>query len=196
MWKMTTNLEKLDEITKAPTRADARRNYDKLVAAAADAFGEEGTSVSLEAIAKRAEVGIGTLYRHFPTRQSLFEAVYVREVRQLCESIDGFAKSEPWDALTGWLKRFVQYAHTKRGLAEELVDSFGNKSGVFMECRAVIYPTGEPLLKRAQDAGVARKDITFDDVLKLLSGMTMIQFNDTKQMEHVIDVALDGIRAN
>jgi AcrR family transcriptional regulator len=189
-----TNTEKLDEITRAPTRADARRNYDKLVAAARDAFSDEGTAVSLESVAKRAEVGIGTLYRHFPSRQDLFEAVYVNEVRALCESVDEFSKLDAWDALAGWLKRFVEYAHTKRALAQELVDSFGNKSGIFAECRAVIYPTGEPLLKRAQDAGLARTDLSFDDVLKLISGMTMIPFNDAEQMERVIDAALDGIR--
>jgi AcrR family transcriptional regulator len=189
-----TNTEKLDQITRAPTRADARRNYDKLVAAARESFADEGTDVSLESIAKRAGVGIGTLYRHFPTRQSLFEGVYVSEVRALCDSVDELTKYDAWVALTEWLKRFVEYAHTKKALAQELVDSFGNKSGVFAECRAVIYPTGEPLLKRAQDAGLARKDLNFDDVLKLLSGMTMIPFNNDEQMERVLNAALDGIR--
>jgi AcrR family transcriptional regulator len=189
-----TDTGKLDDIVKAPARADARRNYDKLVAAARDVFGESGSSASLEAIAQHAGVGIGTLYRHFPKRQHLFEAVYVNEVRALCESANEFSKLDPWDALTSWLRRFIEYAHTKKALSQELVDSFGNKSGVFQQCRAFIYPTGESLLQRAQQAGVARDDLTFDEVLKLVSGMTMIPFDNDKQMDHIIDIALDAIR--
>jgi AcrR family transcriptional regulator len=189
-----TNTEKLDALSRVPARADARRNYEKLVAAARDVFGEVGSSASLEAIAARAGVGIGTLYRHFPTRRELFEAVYVNEVRTLCESADEFSKLEPWDALASWLRRFVEYAATKRAMAQELVDSFGNKSGVFQECRAAIYPAGDAMLKRAQAAGEARQDLEFDDVLHLVSGMTLVQFNDDKQMEHVIGIALDGLR--
>src|SRR6202167_5613171 len=92
-----------------PKRADARRNYEKVIAAARDAFAEGGSSTSLEEIARRAEVGIGTLYRHFPTRQALLEAVYVGEVEELCRSAADFADLPPWDALDGWLPGVVEY---------------------------------------------------------------------------------------
>src|ERR1700745_4500518 len=92
-------------LPQRPKRADARRNYDKIVAAARDAFAERGASTSLEEIARRAEVGIGTLYRNFPNRQALLEAVYVGEVEDVCASALEYARLEPWAALTRGLHR-------------------------------------------------------------------------------------------
>src|SRR6478609_6920311 len=86
-----------------PLRADARRNFDSLVEAARAVFSEQGTSASLEEIARRAEVGIGTLYRHFPTRDSLVEAVYVEEVERMVRDADAIAGNEPWEALELWM---------------------------------------------------------------------------------------------
>src|SRR4051812_38462521 len=99
-----------------PKRADARRNYEKLIASARDAFTEQGSEASLEDIARRAEVGIGTLYRNFPTRQALLEAVYVDEVDALGRTAEALADQEPWDALVTWLRRFVGYMATKQAL--------------------------------------------------------------------------------
>src|ERR1700716_2419407 len=107
-------------VSGRPKRADARRNYEKVVAAAREAFAEHGASASLEEIARRAEVGIGTLYRHFPNRQALLEAVYVEEVEELCRSAADFAELPPWEALVAWLHRFVAYLAAKRALAGEL----------------------------------------------------------------------------
>ncbi|SCL37277.1 transcriptional regulator, TetR family [Micromonospora rhizosphaerae] len=174
---------------RRPKRADARRNYEALVAAAREAFGERGTSASLEDIARRARVGIGTLYRHFPTRRELLEAVYVDEVEALCRSAAELADLPPWDAFVAWINRFVAYVATKRALAEELVDS-----EVFRGCRTAIYAAGEPMLRRAQAAGVARPDATFDDVLRLLSGITTAQFTEPGQRDRVLVFALDGLR--
>src|ERR1700733_7693879 len=103
-----------------PKRADALRNYERLIAAAREAFAEGGTATSLEEIARRAGVGIGTLYRNFPSRRDLLEAVYVEEVEALSRSATEFAEFEPWDALVAWLPRFVGYIATKQALAEEL----------------------------------------------------------------------------
>ena len=89
-------------IISRPKRADARRNYDKVVTAARDAFAERGASTSLEEIARRANVGIGTLYRHFPNRQSLLEAVYVDEVQSVAQSAAGLQGLEPWEAHSAW----------------------------------------------------------------------------------------------
>ena len=93
--------------SQRPRRADAMRNYEKLIAAARDAFADDGTSTSLEEIARRAHVGIATLYRNFPTRQDLLEAVYVDEVEALCRSAAEFAALPPWDELIACLHRFV-----------------------------------------------------------------------------------------
>ncbi len=174
-----------------PQRADARRNYDSLLAAARDAFSDVGTSASLEDIARRANVGIGTLYRHFPTRRELLEAVYVNEVEALCQAAVDLSDLPAWDALVAWLRRFVEYAATKHAIVEELASD----SVPFRGCRAEITAAGEPLLRRAQQAGAARQDISFDDLLRLFSGITMMPFADPQQLERVLVVAIDGLRA-
>ncbi|MFJ2081600.1 TetR/AcrR family transcriptional regulator [Micromonospora chokoriensis] len=173
-----------------PKRADARRNYDSLVAAAREAFAENGAAASLEDVARRAGVGIGTLYRNFPSRRHLFEAVYVEEVRALSRSAEDLAELPPWDALVAWLHRFVAYVATKRALAEHLL----HDSEIFQSCRTEIYAAGEPLMRRAQAARVVRDDIGFDDVVRLISGLTMAQFPSSEQRDRVLGVALDGLR--
>ncbi|PZF79295.1 TetR/AcrR family transcriptional regulator [Jiangella anatolica] len=179
-----------DAFARRPKRADARRNYEKLLTAAREAFAEAGVSASLEDIARRAGVGIGTLYRHFPTRRDLFESVYVDEVEVLCRAADELAGLPPWEALAGWLRRFVSYTATKRAIAEAL----NYDSPVFATGRQAIGAAGEPLLRRAQDAGDARPDASFDDVLRLVGGVTMYPFADPAQLERVLTMALDGIR--
>src|ERR1700756_4366893 len=112
------------QLPARPKRADARRNYDKVVAAAREAFAEGGTATSLEEIARRAEVGIGTLYRNFPNRQALLEAVYVDEVENLCRSAAEFDDLPPWDAFVAWMHRLAGYLVTKQALAHELLEYF------------------------------------------------------------------------
>ena len=180
---------------RRPMRADARRNYEKLLAVARDAFAEDN-AVTLEEIARRAQVGIGTLYRHFPSRPALLEGIYVDQVEILCASARELgAAMPPWEALVEWLHRYVGYVGTKRALAEELTASIGQVSEVFIGCRKLLFAEGEPLLARAQEAGVARKDVSFDDVVRLVSGVTMMHFTEPGQMERVVDIALDGLRA-
>ena len=111
------------DVAPSPSAAAPRRRPPQLrraAAAARDVFAEQGTSGSLEEVARRAGVGIGTLYRNFPTRQDLFETVYVEEIEQLCQTADDVADLPPWDALVAWLQRFVGYIATKRAILEEL----------------------------------------------------------------------------
>src|SRR6201996_4624509 len=136
---MSTTDVTVGELRPRPKRADARRNYDKVVAAAREAFAEGGTATSLEEIARRAGVGIGTLYRNFPNRQALLEAVYVDEVDKLNASVADFEGLEPWDAFAGWLTRFVAYMSTKQALAAELLDYIDLKAPLFQECRRSMY---------------------------------------------------------
>jgi AcrR family transcriptional regulator len=178
-----------------PKRADARRNYDKLVTAAREAFGERGSAASLEDIARRAGVGIGTLYRHFPSRQALLEAVYVEEVEAMARSAAEFADLEPWDALVGWLRRFVRYAATKKVVMEELLTYVDADSEVLAGCRTAINEAGEPLLRRAQEAGAARPDASFIDVARMIAGIAVIKNADADQIERIFDIAVDGLRA-
>jgi AcrR family transcriptional regulator len=177
---------------RRPQRADARRNFDALLAAARDAFATNGADTSLEEIAKKAGVGVGTLYRNFPTRQDLIEAVYVEEVTQLSEAATAVADQPPWEALRAWLGRFVDYVATKRAI----IDLLNRDSEMFGACRAVMYSAGEPLFARAQQAGEIRPDAAFDDVLRLVSGLSSAVFIDDDQRRRVLDIALDGLRAH
>ncbi len=177
-----------------PKRADARRNYEKVVTAAREAFAEGGASTSLEEVARRAEVGIGTLYRHFPSRQALLEAVYVDEVEQLCRSAGDFADLGPWEAFVGWLHRFVGYLATKHALAQELLDYVDRDAPVFQSSRAALYAAGEPLLKRAQDASVMRADTDLSEVLQMVGGIAKIPTSEPGQIDHILNIALDGLR--
>ena len=174
-----------------PHRADAGRNFDALLVAARDAFAEDGPQASLEDIARAAGVGIGTLYRNFPTRQDLFNSVFVEEVEQLCTVADEVAELAPWDALAAWLRRFADYAITKHAM-REAVD---RDSDLFQAARAAMFAAGEPLLARAQAAGAVRSDTTLDDVLRLTGGIGRGLFTSEAQRDRVLAMALDGIRA-
>ncbi|RKN18758.1 TetR/AcrR family transcriptional regulator [Micromonospora musae] len=187
---MASTHELGEYLARRPRRADAQRNYDALLSAAREVFGESGVNASLEEVARRAGVGIGTLYRNFPSRRELFEAVYVDEVQALSRSVADVAHLSPWDALVAWLNRFVAYAATKRALREELAYD----SEVFRRCRTEIYAAGEPLLSRAQQAGAVRPDTSFDDVVRLISGIVAFQFPEPGQRDRVLAIALDGLR--
>ena len=153
-------------LTRRPKRADARRNYDKLIAAGREAF----------------------------TETDLIEAVYVEEVEALCRSADDLGDAPPWDALVGWLHRFIGYVATKHALAEELFAVADRDSEVFQTCRGAFYRAGEPLLRRAQEAGAVRPDVSIDDVVRMVGGIAKIQAADAETVERILTVALDGLR--
>ncbi|MFJ6121198.1 TetR/AcrR family transcriptional regulator [Streptomyces sp. NPDC092129] len=178
--------------SQRPHRKDAARNYDALIAAAREIFAENGADASLEDIARRAGVGIGTLYRNFPTRRHLFESVYADEVNDLCWVARDVAELDPWEALTSWLRRFVDYTVTKRAIRQAMDD----ESEIFLACRESMYQAGGPLFERAQKAGRARTDISLDDLLRMVAGITATNFLDDAQRDRVLNVALDGVRAD
>jgi AcrR family transcriptional regulator len=183
-----------DQPRSKPRRADAQRNYDKVVSAAREAFAEGGASTSLEEIARRAGVGIGTLYRHFPTRQALLEAVYVGEVEDLGRSAAEFESLPPWDGFVAFLHRFVGYMATKQALASELLDYVDRSAPVFGHCRGLLFSAGEPFLERAQAAQVVRPDTDLSEVIQLVGGIAKIPAADPAQREHLLDIAIDGLR--
>jgi len=165
-----------------------------VLTAARAAFAEGGEATSLEEIARRAGVGIGTLYRHFPNRQALVEALYVNEVEELSRSAEQLDEADPWEALNRWFERLIGYLATKRALAAELTNYLAPDAPLFQTCRAALFAAGEPLLKHAQDARVVRADVDLSDVLHMVIGISKLPTNDPEQIEHIIRIALDGLR--
>ena len=191
---MTTSETGAQTLIERPKRADARRNYEKVLAAAREAFAEGGESTALEEIARRAGVGIGTLYRHFPNRQALLETLYVDEVEEMCRSAAEFDGSDPWEALNGWFGRFIAYIGTKRALAAELLNYLDQDAPLFQVCRTSLFEAGEPLLSSAQEAGVVRPDVTIGEVIQMVVGIAKIPTSDPMQNAHILRIALDGLR--
>ena len=182
-----------------PLRADARRNYERLLTAAAAAFAEhDADDTSLEEIARRAGVGIGTLYRHFPTRQALLEAVYrdqVDAVRVRAEEL--LASQTPGEALADWLRVLVAFSSTKRSLTSALLASFGKDSELLSSCSAVIFGAAESLLARAQQEGTVRADADAMDLIRLVHAVNIAAQHtsaDPGQSDRLLGLILDGLR--
>jgi AcrR family transcriptional regulator len=183
-----------------PKRADARRNYERLLAAAAAAFAEHGADdVSLEEIARRAGVGIGTLYRHFPARQSLLEAVYKDQVDGL-DVLAGklLAAESPGNALGDWIRAFVAFGRTKRSLSSALVQTIGKNSELMSSCSKILRGRTEELLSRAQEAGEARPEVQGVDIFRLAHGLIMateVEPSDPDQPERLLGLVTDSVLA-
>jgi AcrR family transcriptional regulator len=183
-----------ETLVKRPKRADARRNYEKVLAAAREAFAEGGESTALEEIARRAGVGIGTVYRHFPNRQALLEALYVNEVEDVCRTAAELDEADAWEALNEWFGRLMGYMATKQALSAELLNYLERDAPLFQLCRTSLYAAGGPLLERAQQAGVVRPDVEFPEVMQMVMGIAKIPASDPGQIEHILRIALDGLR--
>ena len=194
---MTTTDGPAAKLAEAPPmRADARRSHGRLLAAATEAFAEKGADAPLEDIAKRAGVGIGTLYRHFPSRLDLQEAVYRNQVSAVCAQGEGLADApSPGDAFAGWLRVLASYLVTKRGLASALIAAKGRDSEVISLCSQIIRSTAEQLLQRAQEAGAVRADLTAADVMMLVHGVVVATERTPDQADRLLSLTLDGLRA-
>jgi AcrR family transcriptional regulator len=177
------------------TRADARRNYERLVASARVVFAKEGAGASMEAIAKEAGVGVGTLYRHFPKRIDVVEAVYRDDVDVLvakAASVEAYA--DPWAALVEWLAAFVRYATTKRTLLSELHEAFEKDPQLKLASRERIEAALGSAVRRAQRAGLVRGDVDGADVMQLLGSMCMSATLTEPQARRLMALVLDGLR--
>lgn len=181
-----------------PLRVDAARNRDKILEAAAELFGDEGTDASLEEVARRAGVGVGTLYRHFPNRTVLIEQVYRRSVDELCSEAPRLAATlPPGEALEAWILGFVTYVGRKKGLATALRGALGDDaSAIFADVHARLKAAGDVLLVTAQDAGVVRTDVETMDVLRAVSGVcsATADAQDPERTRRVLRLLLDGLR--
>jgi AcrR family transcriptional regulator len=178
-------------------RADGARNRQLLIEAAKAAFAEVGLTVSLEEIARRAAVGIGTLYRHFPTREAVVEAVYRREVEQLAEAVPHLLKgSSPGEALHKWMHLFIDYIATKRLIAPSLGATTSRSSALYATSADLINGAIATLVKRAIANGEVRKDADPSDLLRAMIGVSY-QNPDAgweASARRVIDLLMDGLR--
>jgi AcrR family transcriptional regulator len=172
---------------------------DRLLETARIAIARDGSDASLDDIARDAGVGSGTLYRHFPTRVALLEAVYRDEVARLCSEGDRLLEStmEPGEALAQWLRAYVSFGAMKRGLMGPLTTALGQDSGLFASCRTLITGTGGQLVERAQAAGAIRSDVQVSDVLRLASVIAHageLTREGTELSDRLLTVAIDGLR--
>ncbi len=178
-----------------PLRADAKRNYERLLAAARVVFAEHGGGASMEAIAKQAGVGVGTLYRHFPKRIDVVEAVYHEDVDELVAAAERFvAELEPWPALVAWLEAFVRYARSKRTFLSELHEAFEKNPELRITARERIEGALSVVFDRARAAGEVRSDLDGIDLMQLLGSMCMSATLTSEQSARLLLVIEDGLR--
>ena len=186
----------LAQTTRRP-RADAVRNRERVLQAAKAVFSAGGSEASLEAVAGQAGVGIGTLYRHFPTREALFEAVYRREVQQLSELAEQLkSEAAPVDALRRWLRSNVEFVATKKGMLAALALTVDGSSELYAHTFDRLTKAVGALLDRAIAAGEIRADISPEDLLRALVGMCYMHDQPGWQNSvlRLVDVFVDGLR--
>jgi len=182
--------------TRKP-RADAVRNRERVLEAAKVVFSAGGAEASLEAVARAAGVGIGTLYRHFPTREALFEAVYRREVQQLADLAEQLKQdAKPIDALRQWMRSIVKFVATKKGMSAALTLAVDKNSKLFSSSADRLARTVGGLLDRAIAAGEIRDDISPEDLLRAVVGMCYMHDQPGWQtsVSRLVDVFVDGLR--
>jgi AcrR family transcriptional regulator len=180
-----------------PRRADARRNYESLLAAATDVFSEQGVHAPLDEIARRARVGNATMYRHFPTRQELILAVYADEVSTLCaDGAKRLADDSPGDALFEWLQAFITHVASKRFLALALTSERSERDpALFDRWHHAMHDTAAALLQRAQHAGELRADTDAWDILILANGIALTT-TDAGHAHRLLSTIRYGIDTN
>lgn len=180
-------------------RADARRNHERLVREARAAFAEQGTDASLEEIARRAGLGIGTLYRHFPTRADLLNAVFQEAVTALLRRSRELAGAEaPCGALVEWLRMLITHASEYRGLAHALMSASYDRGSALARCSEPLRTAGEVLLARAQEAGQVRADVSIGDLMQLTKAIALAAeqcLEDAELADRLLTLTLRGLKA-
>ncbi|WP_405853797.1 TetR/AcrR family transcriptional regulator [Streptomyces sp. NBC_01515] len=185
--------------TGRPLRADAQRNREKILSAAVRVFAEQGLDAHLERIAKEAEVGSGTLYRNFPTREVLIEAAYRNELARLCDAgPELLATLPPREALRAWMGRFIDYATAKFGMAEALRSVTETGVNPYAQSHDMILEALTALLDAATAAGAIRSDIGPSDMFAALTGiaLTSAKPEQREQAERLLDLTMNGLNAD
>ncbi len=187
----------LDKRDLRKPRADAQRNRKLLLEAARTVFSAGGPGASLEAVAHKAGVGIGTLYRHFPTREALFEAVYRHEVQQLADLAERLKKqNRPIDALRQWMHSVVKFVATKKGMSTALALAISKDSDLVFHAADQLTRAIGLLLEQAVAAGEVRSDVSAEDLLRTIVGMCYAhdQPGWQKNVLRLVDIFIDGLR--
>jgi len=178
-----------------PMRADARRNYEHIMAVARDVFTEHGPEAPLDEIARRACVGPGTLYRHFANRDALIEAVYRADIERLSNYAYQLLETHSAaDAVDAWVREQVRYVADRRGLAMTLKATLGVDSEVFGLCKTMMNEAAAALLTPAQEAGVIRRGVEPRDLLRMAHGIGMATEGAPDAAERLLTVMLDGLK--
>src|SRR5690242_15053619 len=174
-------------VAARPRRADARRNYDRLVDAAREAVAQHGADTSLDDIARRAGVGSGTLYRHFPTRAALLQAVFHEQIDGLrAQATSHLDDPDPAAALGAWLELVLRHSITNRGLAASLRTALLAEGDDLTWCHLTMQASAEQLLTRAQDAGAIRADVPVSDLLRLINGLALANLDAPDAVESAV----------
>ncbi|GLI03390.1 TetR/AcrR family transcriptional regulator [Phytohabitans aurantiacus] len=175
-------------------RADAQRNYDRLMAAARTAFAELGADAPLDDIAKRAGVGNATLYRHFPTRQALLEAVFRDHIDGLCRRAEELISApSPGAALQKWLEMVIAQGSTERGLAASLLAALDEEDS---SCRVAVFAAAQGLMTRAQEAGAVRTGVSVEQMFKLVNAIALVTETEpdpARRATALLDLIFDGL---
>jgi AcrR family transcriptional regulator len=175
-------------------RADAERNRVKILATARTAFADLGAEISMAEIARRAGVGMATLYRHFPSRRELLEALYTNEVDAVCEAAGTLAGDTPEAVLVAWLRRFFTFITSKQPVGAELLKHSRGTATVMGESRRRVTDAGRPLLLAAQRTGDVREDLTLEQILDMIVAIASIH-GEPEYLEPILQSALAGLRA-
>ena len=182
-----------NQFPAATRRADAERNRGKILAAARTAFADPDAEVSMAEISRRAGVGMATLYRNFPGRQELLEALYTDEVDAVCEAAETIDGETPGAALAAWLHRFFAFSTSKRHIAAELLKQTDRSDPLFEDSRTRVIAAGRPLLTAAQDSHEVRDGLTLEQILDMIVAIATIH-GDTGYTEPILQTVLDGLR--
>ena len=183
--------------TPRRTRSDALQNRERLLEVAAQVFAEEGLDTAPAAIAKRAGVGVGTLYRHFPTREALIDAAYRRRLTRVCEkAADLLARHPAAEATRMWMAHFIDYATAKSGMSEALNAVIASGVDPYADSRALLTDAVAALLDAGARDGSLRTDVTSDDVLLLMGGIAYSAQHSTREQAcRLVDFLMDALIA-
>jgi AcrR family transcriptional regulator len=183
-----------DQFPSPTRRADAERNRDKILAAARTAFADAEAEISMAEVSRRAGVGMATLYRNFPGRRELLEALYADEVNAICNAAASVGGGTPGEVFIAWLHRFFAFVMSKHHIAAELLEHTDRSDPVFGNNRARVIAACQPLFAAAQRAGEVRDDLALEQVLDMVVAIAAIR-GDTRYLEPILQTALNGLRS-
>lgn len=182
-----------DQLPSPARRTDAERNRARILAAARSAFADPDAEVSMAEVSRRAGVGMATLYRNFPGRRELLEALYIDEVNAVCDAAETLKADTPGAAFSAWLHRFFAFVTSKHPVGIELLKQSGGRAPVMGQSRVRVTTAGRPLLRAAQRAHEVREDLTLEQILDMIVAIASIH-GESNYLEPILQAALDGLR--